>query len=114
MDEEKKFQVLNSSTQPRAPLPPRGTGAGATAGTSGIANPPRRKPTGLEGARGQNDTPDTTRAMGGSDRLLRSQSKTQTGGGGGGGVVVSGGVGGTSGGPHQPPARSSSNQQNWY
>lgn len=112
MDEDKKFQVLNSSTQPRAQMPPRGTGA--TAGTSGIANPPRRKPTGLEAARGgQNDTPDTTRAMGGSDRLLRSQSKTQTGGAGGGGVI-SGGVGGTSGGPHQPPARSSSNQQNWY
>lgn len=113
MDEEKKFQVLNSSTQPRASMQPRGTGVGATAGVSGIGNPPRRKPTGLESARVQNDTPDTTRAMGGSDRLLRSQSKTQTGGTGGGGVV-SGAVGGTSGGPHQPPARSSSNQQNWY
>lgn len=112
MDEEKKFQVLNSSTQPRAQMLPRGTGA--TAGTSGIANPPRRKPTGLDATRGQNDTPDTTRAMGGSDRLLRSQSKTQTGGGGGGGLVVPGGIGGTSTGPHQPPARSSSNQQNWY
>ena len=69
--------------------------------------------------RGQTDTPDTNRAMaGGSDRLLRSQSKTQPGLGGigsSGGGVGSGGVGMGSGGGHAPAAaRSGSNQQNWY
>ena len=80
----------------------------AGGGTSGIANPPRRKiPGGIVTDRGQTDTPDTNRAMaGGSDRLLRSQSKGQTGVGSG---VGSGGVG------HAAAARTGSNQQqNWY
>jgi len=86
-DEDDK-RLPNTSSQPRAQIPPR-------TGTSGIANPARRK---VNPGTGAADTPDTTRAMaGGSDRLLRSQSKTQ------GGVA-----------PVAPPARSGSHQQNWY
>jgi hypothetical protein len=53
---------------------------------------------------------------GGSDRLLRSQSKTQPGVSGLAVPGTSNVVGGPAGGgvPHQPPTRSSSNQQNWY
>jgi hypothetical protein len=81
-DEDKRL-----TTQVRAQIPAR-------TGTSGIVNPTRRKVP----ATGAVDTPDTTRAMaGGSDRLLRSQSKTQ---------------GATA--PAAPPARSGSHQQNWY
>ena len=71
------------------------------------------------GERG-NDTPETTRAVaGGSDRLLRSQSKTQSaaniGVGNIGGAVTgpSGGVGGVAP-PHIASTRTGANQQNWY
>ena len=95
-EEDKRLQVPNTSSAVRGTtqIPPR-------TGTSGIQNPPRRKVNPAVAAdRSANDgTPDTTRAMGGSDRLLRSQSKTQ---GGGGGVVPG------------PTASRSQQQQNWY
>lgn len=85
--------ALRTSASAAQQLPPR-------TGTTGIANAPRRKVNpGVVAAndRGTNDnTPDTNRAMaGGSDRLLRSQSKTAQGGPTGG----------------APASRS---QQNWY
>jgi casein kinase I family protein HRR25 len=88
-DDDKR---VNTSSQVRAQIPPR-------TGTSGIVNPAaRRKVGGIPPAAAGVETPDTTRALaGGSDRLLRSQSKTQ-------GAP-----------PVAPPARSGSHQQNnWY
>jgi hypothetical protein len=62
--------------------------------SSALAGAPRRKVNPTNERAVNDNTPDTTRAMaGGSDRLLRSQSKTQTG-------------------PTGAPAARS--QQNWY
>jgi len=81
--------------QPSSGLPGSGVGA-AGAGTAAV---PRRK---IPERTGNDATPDTTRAMaGGSDRLLRSQSKQS-------GNQAAGLTG------HQPGGRTSGNQQNWY
>jgi casein kinase I homolog HRR25 len=97
---------LQSSAQVGNPVPQRSTAGlaivqptalGAAGGASAGVVPRRKVP---ERA-GNDNTPDTTRAMaGGSDRLLRSQSK-QTGNSTGMGAHPGGG-------------RGSSNQQNWY
>jgi len=81
--------------QPSSALPGGGVGAPG----AGAAAVPRRK---VPERTANDTTPDTTRAMaGGSDRLLRSQSKQS-------GNQAAGLAG------HQPGGRASANQQNWY
>jgi len=92
-------QAVPNQAQRTAGLPPRAGVSGVT--PANLASQPRRVV--------QRDTPDTSRAVQGSDRLLRSQSRGQ-------GVPAGGGAGSSGAGP-AGPARASSGgpqQQQWY
>lgn len=91
-------QAVPGQAQRTSGLPPRAGVSGTT--PANLASQPRRVV--------QRDTPDTSRAVQGSDRLLRSQSRGQG--------VPAGGAGSSGAGP-AGPARAGSGgpqQQQWY